>query len=468
MKVAVFYLFLLSSVGALAQMTTNDKRPGDFYAATLLNTNPVAELIVTERMLLDEQLKDNAVLRRAKFYLIQGQVELARYELSAFDRVEKAQLNAVVIRYKAVAEFLQGRWDRTLALLEDPFINRTPYYGRICPLKILSKIAVRQTKDLSLAWERCQAENLSDSAVVDPVWMTTIVRLLDSSATGVAEQTIKRYALRNLDNDTLKRVLKLALYLNVEGLVVDVIDQLDFTVASDEDLRALLAHIYFRQGKLARAWKFIEGDTGVNVENIRGNIWLLRGNLEIAFAHFNLALQIKSNSHNAAERALPVAWALKQWKRGQELTDLMDVHEGNRLQLQALAAAFAVQMKDYPAALKRLERLNRAEESNIALEVYQLNAYVGLKTKQPRLMVKFADRACEAGDITFCWMLLAHQNWEDLPALIESEEKITIAKSLARELASSEFQAQAFVEEDVYVDQRDIDELDESFIKLVK
>lgn len=463
-----FVALFLASLSAWGQLLQNDRRVGDLYTAANTNFGRDASYLVMERLLLDEQLTNNQVLQRAKFYLMQGQVELARYELSSFDRNTNTNLGVVVLRYRAVADFLQGRWDSALGHLQDPFINRSPHFAKICTLKVLSMIAVRSLNGIQTDWQRCQGENPQDASTSDMVWMDTLVRLVASGEQGLVEKTIKKYSIVNLDNETLIRVMKLALYLNVEALVVDAIDGLDITVARDEELRALMAHILFRQGRLARAWRFIEGDTGVNAENIRGNIWLLRGNLEIAFGHFNLALKLKNNSHNAAERALPIAWTLKQWKRGQELTQLMDVHERNVKQIEALATAFDVQLGDFAGAKKRLDRLDRLLGAGTVLEVDQLATYVGLITRDTKLFLKHGQRACDAGDMTACWTIMAQMTWEDLTPLLTLDAESAPKTSLARTLASTNTAVAKFEEEEIYVDQRDIDELDEGLIQLIK
>ena len=125
-------------------------------------------------------------------------------------------------------------------------------------------------------------------------------------------------------------------------------------------------------------------------------------------------------------------------------------------------------MNDFATAGKKLERLNRLFNSGTAIEVDQLATYVGLRTKNTKQFVKHGELACEAGDMTACWTLMAQMNWEDITPLLESEDVTAPKTHLGRQLASSDYQAQAFVEEEIYVDQRDIDELDESLIKLIK
>lgn len=463
----MLFLIVFGPISAASAQTIQTDKRISFYAGADASFGKSAADIIIQKILLADQIKDNAILARAKFYLMQGQVELARYELSAFDRTNNSKLGPVIMRYRATADFLQGNWASALTFLEDPALNRSPHYSKICTLKVLTKIALRQRKTLAEDWDRCVADNYSEAQTNDMVWMDTIVRMVAFQTPGTSSKAVSRYSLISVDNETLKRVVKLALYLNVESLIVESIDKMDMSVARDEELRALLAHVLFRQGHLARAWKFIEGDTGVNVENIRGNIWLLRGNLEIAFAHFNLALNIKANSHNAAERALPVAWALKQWKRGQELTELMDVHEKNHKQLQALSVAFAIELEDFPLAKKKLERLNNMIGADTVLEVDQLSTYVALKTKDQRGFVRHGQRACAAGDMTYCWALMAQMTWEDVTPLLTNNESSVPVSNLARGLAAAPGVA-PFTEEDVYIDQRDIDELDDNLIKLVR
>lgn len=463
-------LFLWSHL-AFAQLLETEARSRGSIQNVGMNFSRNTRALIVERVLLDEVLAVNEHVRLAKYHILQGQVSTARKHLEKLDRLSKTQkgkLSHVITRYNAVLEFLDGNWRKSLAYLKDPYLNKSPNFSKICVLKVLMKIAAQDKKQLSFDWNRCKAENSNDVAKREQVWMDTIVNLTVGASEGLTKKAITKYNLKNIDNETLKVVVKLALYLNLESLIVNSIDELDYTVAEDDELRSLLGHILFRHGKLARAWKFIEGIDDVNTNNITGNIWALRGNSWNAFINFNLALMNKPDSQNATERMLPVAWELKQWKRGRSIVELQKVNKGSTNELQALSAAFDIQMSNFEDAKKTLFLIERTIGADTVLEIDQMSTYVGVKTNDKKTYIKHAQRACKAGDLTACWLLMAQLNWIDVSSLIENTEQVAAKTNLARELAGYDQEIAPFQEEEIYVDQRDIEELDEQLINLIK
>src|SRR5690606_9600805 len=102
-----------------------------------------------------------------------------------------------------------------------------------------------------------------------------------------------------MDIDQLKVILKLAMYLNQESLVVDQIPELTVDQLQDPEVREIAGQIFFRTGSLARSYRFIEDLKSPNSENIKGNLYILRNKYELAYAQFKLSLEQKLNSQNA-------------------------------------------------------------------------------------------------------------------------------------------------------------------------
>ncbi|MBY0515471.1 MAG: hypothetical protein K2P81_01080 [Bacteriovoracaceae bacterium] len=422
------------------------------------------ERAVLSRLLDNEFEARVESLRDAKFFLINGETELARKTLFTLLKRDQGKLAPVLKRYLALADFQDGRWAESLIHLSSPELNAYPNYARICPLKIIVRIAVKKTFEIKNEWNRCKIENSKDLFVKDMIWMETLVNLADGAPKGFGSKTVNRYNLLNISNDDLKVILKLALYLNLENNFIDQLEGLDYSAIQDEELRAIVAHMYFRKGKLSQSWKFMEDLATPNVENMKGNLWLLRGNQELAYAQFKLALKQKSNSQNALERALPLAWSLKQWKEGYKLSDRIYAHEKNKLQKLTTTAAFAVSLENWDEAQNRLELVHQEAGEGTAQEVSQLSTYVALRKNDKKRLQRYSNRSCEGGDLTACWLLTTSMIWEDLPLVLNREDGPRSEQILWKELSSSE--TEAFKEES-FIDQRDIDELDDSLIKLI-
>lgn len=423
------------------------------------------EQVLIERMLGETKTLQKKALRDAKFFIINGETELARKTLNDLLKTAPEDLKASLYRFLAIADFQDGRWKESLAHLSTTELTAYPNFSRICPMKIILRVAVKDTYTLREEWERCKIENTKDVLIKDMVWMESLVTLASRRTKGAAKTIIKKYNPLNLSNDDLKIILKLSLYLNLEGELLENLEQLDYSAVQDEELRALIAQVYFRRGRLADAWRMMEDIPNPNVENMKGNLWLLRGKQELAYAQFKLALQQKSNSHNAVERALPLAWTLKQWKEGIKLSERIYTHERNRQQKLTTVAAFAVANGQWTEAFNRLEVVHQEAGESTAQEVSQLSTYVALRQNDARRLARYGKSACQGGDLMACWLMSSQFIWPELPTLLTKEDALEPIEPLWRSLASGE--AEPFKENNL-IDQRDIDELDDSLIRLVK
>ena len=423
------------------------------------------EYILIGRMLEENVTSEKKSLRDAKFLLLNGETELARQTLNNLLKNDKSKLRGMLNRYMAIAYFQEARWKEALAALSTQELSVYPQYGKICPLKIITRIAVRDTRGLMQEWLKCKNENAKDVIKNDVVWMEILVRLASDAPKGTAAKAIRTTYLRNMSNEQMRSMLKLALFLNLETMLIDQLELLDYEAIQDEELRGLVAHIYFRQGRLAEAWRYMQDIAHPNVENMKGNLWLLRGNQELAYAQFKLALKQKSNSHNAVERALPLAWSLKQWKEGAKLSERIYTHEKNRLQRLTTTAAFAVAQEEWSEALTRLEIVHQQSGVGTAQEVSQLSTYVALRQNDAKRLHRYSLLSCEAGDLMSCWIQMSKLTWDDLPSMLKRDNPSAPAEPIWRALASQEVEE---FKEETFVDQRDIDELDDALIKLTK
>lgn len=421
--------------------------------------------VLINRLLEEEKGRQRTQLVEAKFHILNGKTRKARESLMVLAKSGKTDYQAMAHRYLALIEFQEGRWKEALAHLQVPELTQIPNYGRICPLKTVLRVVVKDVRGLNEEWIRCKQENISDVLARDMVWMDTLVTLATRNSMGPVRANIKRYNPINLSNEDLRTIVKLALYLNIEDLIVGEIENLDYSVIEDEELRALMAHVYYRKGRLADAWKLMEDLYSTNINNIKGNLWILRENQELAYAEFKLALKRKANSHNAIERALPLAWSLKQWKDGAKLAESIYTHEKNRKQQLTTTAAFSVANGQFKEANERLELVQRLSGEGTAAEVSQLSTYVAIRLNDKKVIERHARNSCESGDLISCWILSSRFSWPELPTLVTQSEGFEPAPKLWRTLASEE--APAFKDEE-FIDQRDIDELDDALIKLVK
>ncbi len=415
------------------------------------------------RILEEKKARERQGLAEAKFFLVNGEAEHAREILVPLLKRERTDARPMVYRYLAVAAFQEARWSEALSYLEKPELVTYPHFGKVCPLKVILLVANRQTRGLSEVWSRCKNENAGDLFERDATWMEVLVQLAEEGPGPLTATVVRRQRLLSLPNEDMKSIVKLALYLNQEGLLLQQLEELDLEALKDEELRAMVAQAFFRQGKLAQAWRFMQDISTPNVENMKGNLWLLRGNQELAYAQFKLALEQKANSHNAVERALPLAWSLRQWQEGLKLSERIFTHEKNRLQRLATTAAFAVAQEKWDVALGRLETIHRERGIGTAHEVNELSTYVALMTSDPGRLARYGELACKGGDLLSCWLTSVRSTWGDLRTVMERDDLPGRGELLQRSLASGEAEALA---EETFVDQRDVDELDDALITI--
>jgi predicted negative regulator of RcsB-dependent stress response len=426
----------------------------------------VLEQTLIEKVLEESKVGQRKSLRQAKFFLINGETELARAGLNQTLKSASEEFKPSLYRFLAVADFQDGNWKAALAHLSRPELTAYPNYSRICLLKIVLRVAVKETYQLDKEWERCKYENKRDAQFKDMVWMEALVAFA-SRKPGAGKSILGKYNPLNLSNDDLKVILKLSLYLNLESTMVASLEALDYSVVQDEELRGLIAHIYFRQGRLADSWRLMEDVQSPNVDNMKGNLWILRNNSELAYAQFKLALKEKSNSHNAVERALPLAWFLQQWKDGIKLAERIYTHEKNTLQKSTTIAAFAVANGQWKEAFERLESVHQQGGEATAQEVSQLSTYVALRQDDRKRLKRYGSNTCSGGDLVACWILSSEFIWPELSTLLNQDASapgLEAAIPLDKELLTD---TSAFKDEGL-IDQRDIDELDDSLIQLAK
>lgn len=142
-------------------------------------------------------------------------------------------------------------------------------------------MVLSKTKTLEDEWEKCQLENFTHFNQGNFIWLQTLVMLKLKQERGITKIPFRNVKLVSLDINQLKIFLKLALYLNQEKLVEAQVNEMDQGQFEDEEVRELIGQILFRLGSLAKSYKFIEDLKSPNAENIKGNLYVLRGNLSL-------------------------------------------------------------------------------------------------------------------------------------------------------------------------------------------
>jgi tetratricopeptide (TPR) repeat protein len=296
------------------------------------------------------------------------------------------------------------------------------------------------------------------------VWLETLVQLKLRPKSGVTVVPFKNVGLRALSNSELKILLKLALYLNQESMLEPQLTDLTEDHIKDPEIREIVGHMYFRLGSPKKSYRFIEDLKFPNSETMKGNLYVWRKKYELAYAQFKLAIEQKVNSQNAMERLLPLAWLLKDWKGGQEYAERVIASSQAQVNKLTLVAAFLTQKGDHEKASDVLDIITQTSRRGSEVEVTQLYSFVNLMTNKPDLVRKHASQSCEQYDLMNCWLQFQMSQWDVFPLTMRRDEKISHKKEWEELVAST---AQKPLKETIYVNQLDIEELDDKLIQLI-
>jgi hypothetical protein len=414
------------------------------------------------RVMFSELQEQNEDLKRVKYFLINGETRLAQVHLTKL-AFTKTKLRPVVYRYLGIMNFIEGRFKRSLDFLSKQEMNGSQY-RKVCTLKILNMVVLDKKYELEDEWQRCTLENYNHFNEGNFVWLDILVQMKTNPRPGQTKVPFKKIRLSALDNNQLKIFLKLALYLNQEALIEPQIAELDLSQMEDTEVRDLVGHLLFRRGALAKSYRFIEDLKTPNAENMKGNLYILRQKYELAYAQFKLALEQKQNSQNAMERILPMAWLLGDWSEGSKIAERVIAAPQTQINKMTLMAAFLTQKGDYQKASDVIDAIIQRSRRGTEVDVTQLYSFAGLMQNRPHVVRKHAAASCSQYDMVNCWLSFQMDQWDSFPLTIRRAENLPNKREW--ETLSQESITDS-LKEIVYVNQLDIEELDDKLIQLI-
>ncbi len=453
--------FLISSAFAQQKLIQ-----GDLYARRGQYV-PMDELFTPEelnRVLFSESRQYKEELKRVKYYLINGELSLAKVYLQKLT-FGQTKLKPIAYRYLGMIAFIEQDYEKSIKYLTFGELKNPPHYAKICGLLVLNKIILSDVKDLQDNWFRCRGEASKDINATNLAWLDTLVSLKLEARPGITQLPFKKVTIRALDNVDLKILLKLAIYLNQEKMVVSQLPELYPEQLADTEVRELAGHLFFRSGQFANAYKFIEDIKSPNAENIKGNLYLLREKYEIAYAQFKLALEEKQNSQNALERLVPIAWLLGDWKAGSGYSQQLITRAGTEANKLTIMAAFEMQAGRYEKARSILREIRQKSRRGSTLEVGQIASFSSLMENDPDELKVSAYQSCELLDMVNCWVLYQAYQWENFPLVVRRGDEIPHKDEWTK---LTQEKVGGKLTEPIYVYQQDIEELDDKLIKLIK
>jgi hypothetical protein len=459
------FILLALLIGLIGQTTSTHAAEAALKGRWGKLTMPPALLDANElnRVMFSEIQEQNADLKKVKFYLLNGETNLAQVHLRKLSYTH-TKLRPVIFRYLGMLSFIEGKFQKSYEYLSIKDLQSLPHYAKICTLKVLNQVVLNKVRTLEDEWARCQLENYAHFNSGSFIWIETLVRMKLKPMIGLTKIPFKGIKLTSLTNYELKIFLKLALYLNQEKLIEPQLSELDQMQLEDTEVRDLMGHLFFRLGSLAKSYRFIEDLNSPNAENIKGNLYILRNKFELAYAQFKLALEAKQNSQNAMERILPLAWILGDWEEGAKIAERVIASPQTQIKKMTLVSAFYTQKGDYDKAKEVLDSIASRSRKGAEIDVTQLHSFVGLMQNKPHVIRKQAALSCAQYDMVNCWLSFQMDQWDSFPLTIRRPEQIAVKKEW--EKLTQEDLNQPIIET-VYVNQLDIEELDDKLIQLI-
>ena len=423
----------------------------------------IYDLEEMNKVLFSEMSEQKSELKKVKYYLLNGEVRLAKMYLFKISRTQN-KLRPVIFRYLGILSFVDGDFKKTYEYLSIPELQKIPHFSKICIVKTLTGIVLNKINQLQKDWTECKEQNSYQFQGNRDLWIETIVQLKIKPFVGTTKIPFKNLNIAAFDAEEAKLMLKLALYLNQEQLIIDQMNEFSFDQLQDEEFRELLGQALFRVGKFAKAYRFIEDLKTPNVENIKGNLYSLRNKYELAYAQHKLALDQKQNSQNALERLLPLAWLLGDWEGGSKYAENVITSPQTQINKYTIMAAFLMQKGEYNQSNQILGKISSDSKKGTEIEVSQIAGFNSMMLNKANLAKKHAYQSCYQFDLISCWLLFQLTQWDQFPSTIKREE--TLPHKREWENLVNEDRNQPLQEKN-YINQLDIEELDDKLIQLM-
>lgn len=452
----LFYLFV--SVGFMPKALATPLAPEDW---SNYSKDQIEEL--NQKIMLERKQVEVKNLLQAKQFLINGNIKWAKYFLNKINTNESS-LNLVAERYRAWIAFIEGDYERTLEILDRPHFRAVENFKEICLLKVLTGMIKEYDKNLENEISYCSTITASHSTN-EQYWFNNLISLKKKDFKNIKGMRLEDIQYILSDPQMVRIWMKTGIYLNREGLIQRHLVDIPSSVYRSKRTRELIGFFHYRMVTLIRP-KTLSKILRPPMQKISvGTSNLKEKKYELAFGHFKLALAKKANSLNALERAIPLAWVLEQWRDGLELIGRLVNESINPRKKDALESVFHIRMDNYALAERKLRVLDSEYQGQPPLEVGIMRSYVALRRNDPTTLYLTSKNACRRFDGLNCWLLHQQIIWENIGKTIERDDTI-LGERTFEISALKEGQEITPIMENVYIDQKDIEELDSQLIKV--
>lgn len=400
-------------------------------------------------------------LKKVKYLMINGNLLKAERQLEELELgTSGATWEPIQKRYLAILKILQGRFHEVENILSLDIFKQHDFYDRICPLKVISHIALQNKKQLEEEFDRCFFSRF-DNEAGDLFWLSTLLK----------RRGLFALARERDQADRVSLWLKLAIYLDIKENVWEQLRFLPTSMYQYPRVRELVSMLYYRRGRGREALNLAQGVDLVNAHNIQGNLALVDGRHEEAYGHFKQGLKKKKDSLNSLYRLLPLAWLLQDFEPGYQtlrlIFNLTRVNTRGRI----LKAAFFTEMGRHQEAVESLLLIPKKEKKSYRGLIDELLGYNYFFLGRFKKALLSAYYSCSELDGLNCYLLTHLSRWDHWESRFRGAEDLKKLFAATSSFASSsgielgtlwkeEVPLGPFQEEQIFVEQSEVERLD--------
>ena len=307
---------------------------------------------------LDESAFNFSVLRYAKYYLLNGNLKLAKLHLRNFYN-KSNKLLLVKYRYQAIISFIEGNFEKSLAFVSEDKFNNEFTYPSICMLRLANFMAMQDL--ISTLRERIYCkEKTALYNNHDQFWLNHLLEIKITKGSNRYLNSNSDLIFNRIQRDGLipmKIWMKLLLSIGREEIIDNNLGKLPSFVYKSKKVRELIALTKHLRNEDQEAWKLLEEVDSFNADNIRGNIYSRQKKYNEAYSSFKAALDKKQNSLNALKRAIALAWMLNKDQDGLNLLSDLTRFDISQNKKSFLSAAFYIRKENFIKADRQLKAL---------------------------------------------------------------------------------------------------------------
>ena len=173
-----------------------------------------------------------------------------------------------------------------------------------------------------------------------------------------------------------------------------------------------------------------------------------------------MVLKQKENSLQALNRALPLAWLLKQDQSGLKLAEQIPTLPTDNQAKDLMTAAFLTRMGKSQNSKNILQKIIDTKGNLASSLVRGLNLLNDLQINNNIGNVPVARENCKQADAISCWLLFQFTQWENFPKVMAREQKafeIAPWKNLDQLLSE---EPTSKIREEVFIQQRRLNEME--------